>query len=157
MKPQQSTLSAANYIFLWEHLYIVDKVQALVYDILHPTTIQLWLRHRSPITVIQQTVFRWCSNCSKFLTDNSNCITRFFHNRPYCLRHHKYNQNHLNRDGLFFSVFFFFFLIRGARASRFTCVLRHHALSTVPKPFGGRWERQCMDRYAEIKSAPLVA
>ena len=38
MKPQQSTLSAANYIFLWEHLYIVDKVQALVYDILHPTT-----------------------------------------------------------------------------------------------------------------------
>ena len=32
MKPQQPTLSAANYIFLWEHLYTVDKLQALVYD-----------------------------------------------------------------------------------------------------------------------------
>ena len=48
-----------------------------------------WLRHRSWKTVSQQTVFRWCSNGGTFVTDNSNYIRGFFHNRPRCLRQHK--------------------------------------------------------------------
>ena len=48
-----------------------------------------WLRYPSPKTVSQQTVFRWCSNGSKFVTDDSNYIRRFVNNHPRCLRQHK--------------------------------------------------------------------
>ena len=36
----------------------------------------------------QLTLFRWCSNGTKFATDNSNYIRHFFHNYPCCLRQH---------------------------------------------------------------------
>ena len=40
----------------------------------HPSSnhCHTWLRHRSRKTVSLRTVFRWCSNDSKFVTDNSN-------------------------------------------------------------------------------------
>ena len=38
---------------------------------------------------IPVSVFRWCSNGSKFVTDNSDYIRRFFYNWPRCLRQHK--------------------------------------------------------------------
>ena len=42
----------------------------------------------------------WCSNSSKFVTDNSDCIRQLFYNmHPRCLRQHKSNQIRLNREG----------------------------------------------------------
>ena len=44
----------------------------------HPSSIRCRnrLRHRSLKTVSWQTVYRWCTNGSKFVTDNSNYIRR---------------------------------------------------------------------------------
>ena len=66
----------------------------------HPSSGQCrnWLRRRSPETV-RLTVFPWCSNSSKFVTDNSDYVRRFFYNRPHCLRQQRQNQNCSNRDG----------------------------------------------------------
>ena len=43
------------------------------------------LRHRLPKIVSQRTPFRWCTYGSKFVTDSSNYIRRFFSNRARCL------------------------------------------------------------------------
>ena len=46
-------------------------------------------------TVSYRAVFSWCSNSSKFVTNNSD-------NTRCCLRLLKWNQNRLNRDGTLF-------------------------------------------------------
>ena len=68
----------------------------------HPSSMHYhkWLHHSSPKTVGKLTVFRWCSNSSKFVTDNSNWIRHFFYNCQHCLGHHKWNQSHFNQDGI---------------------------------------------------------
>ena len=53
----------------------------------------------------QVTYFSLVLNGSTFgtLTDNSNYIRHFFHNHPHCLCQNKWNQNHLNWDGILFA------------------------------------------------------
>ena len=48
----------------------VHKLQALVYDILPQSNhCHNWLHHRPPKTVSKRTVFHWCSDGSKFVTE----------------------------------------------------------------------------------------
>ena len=42
----------------------------------------IWLRHRSRKTVNLRTLFHWCSNGSKCVTDRSNDVSRFFDTHP---------------------------------------------------------------------------
>ena len=78
-------------------------LQALACDVLPPTIVVIdhviGLEKLNCHSVSQRTVFLWSADGSKFATDKSDYIRRFFYNRPRCLRQHKYNQNRLNRDG----------------------------------------------------------
>ena len=58
----------------------------LVYDILPSTTaVFSYVCHRSQKTVSLRAIFSgWCSNSSKFVTNNSDCIRRLFNNWPCC-------------------------------------------------------------------------
>ena len=88
-----------------------------------------WLCCRSPVC--------WRSVGSKFVSDNSNCIRRFFYNSNYRLHHHKQNQNHLNQDRIHF-------LIWGGRTSRLHVCFDTMLLSQlkiVPKLSGDHWQR----------------
>jgi len=49
--------------------------------------------------------FCWCSNSSKFVTNNSDYIRCLLYNLPCCLCQLKLNQNRLNRDWPFFLFF----------------------------------------------------
>ena len=52
-----------------------SKLPASVYDILPPTTARTdYAAGFQNLTVSYRTVFRWCSNGSKFVTDNSNYV-----------------------------------------------------------------------------------
>ena len=100
-----------------------------------------WLHHRSPKTVSYLSVFRWCPDGIKIITDKSDYIRRFLYNLPHCLRQHKLNQNRLNQDGAVFcclfvsssfssSFFFFLFLfLPGRTRLMFTCMLQRYAFS----------------------------
>ena len=68
---------------------------------------------------------RWCSNSSKFVTDNSSCIRRFFYNRPHWPLYHKYKQKHLAESR--WTSYFHPWRTR----LRYMCVLRRHVASTV--------------------------
>ena len=48
-----------------------SKLQALVYNILHPTTATVNYAIGLKTTVSSVQFFRWCANASKFVTDNS--------------------------------------------------------------------------------------
>ena len=73
-------------------------------------------RHSVQKTQLTSGFFGWCSNSSKFVTNNSDYIRRLFYNSSCYLRQLKSNQNCLNRDGtLFFNP--------GWMRLMFTCVL----------------------------------
>ena len=57
-------------------------LQALVYDILPSTTAVFSYAIGSRKLLANEQFFCWCSNSSKFVTNNSNYARRFFHNRP---------------------------------------------------------------------------
>ena len=59
-------------------------------------------------------LFCWCSNSSRFVTNNSNKTRRVIYSRQQSLHQHKQNHNRLNRDG---TLFFFFFFTRGGCVS----------------------------------------
>ena len=82
--------------------------------------------------------FCWCSDSSKFVTNNSDYIRRLFYKWPCCLRQLRWNQNRLNRDGTLF-------LPRGGCASCLCACLGARLLlqsHLVLKPFGWRWPRR---------------
>ena len=56
------------------------KLRALVYDILPPSTaiVNYAIGLKKEKAESQQTVFHWCSNGCKFVTDNSDYIRIFF-------------------------------------------------------------------------------
>ena len=53
-----------------------------------------------PLPQLVTQMSHWCSNSSRFVTDNTNYLWRFFYKCSRCVRHHKWNQNRLNRDGI---------------------------------------------------------
>ena len=55
------------------------KLQALVYDILPSTTAVFSYAIRSRKLSANKAVFCWCSNSSKFITNNSNSIRQLFY------------------------------------------------------------------------------
>ena len=114
------------------------KLQALVHDILPPTT--AIVDHAIGLEELSANEqFFWCCwNDRKSVTVNSDYTRRFFDNRPRCLCWHKWNQNRLNRD-----VILCFY--PGRTRFMFTCVLGRYVTATVlivSKPFGGRWQRR---------------
>ena len=103
---------------------------------------QNWLCLRSWKTVSSWKVLHWCSNGSKFVTENSDCIRHFLHNCLCCLHQHKQKQK------------------LGQKKNMFTCVLGRcfaSAVWLVPRPFGGwRVPTMSVDSCVEIKSASSV-
>ena len=91
------------------------NLQALVYDILLSTTAVFSYAMRSRNLSANEQFFCWCSNSSKFVTNNSDKTKRVIYSRQQSLHQHKQNHNRLNRDGtsLFFSLF-----LPGVYASR---------------------------------------
>ena len=68
------------------HISIYIKLQALVYDIL-PSTTAIFSYAIGPWKLLaKKQFFCWCSNSSKFDTNNSNYIRRLLYNWPCCLR-----------------------------------------------------------------------
>ena len=76
----------------------------------------------------QLTVFRWCSDGSKFVTDNSDHIRRSCYNRRYCLRQLKRNLNCLNGEGTRFLCVLFY---PERTRLMFARVVRRYVASTV--------------------------
>ena len=74
-------------------------------------------RHSVQKTVSERAFFCWCSNSSKFVTNNSDYIRRLFYNSSCYLRQLKSNQNRLNRDGTLLLLFY-----PGWMRLIFTCV-----------------------------------
>ena len=65
------------------------KLQALVYNILPPTA--AITDYATGLEKLQANeVFHWCSKGSRFATDNSSYIRRFFYN--CCLHQHNNNK-----------------------------------------------------------------
>ena len=94
-----------------------------------PHTPSIAFRHLAPNAIgsrklsANEQCFCWCSNSSKFVTNNSDYIGRLFrlyrtfvYNWPCRLRQLKSNENRLNRDG---TSFFY----PGWMRLMFTCVL----------------------------------
>ena len=98
---------AASFFTIWRKragkrgLWRVSVPQTPSASLRHPSSSHCndWLRHRSRKTLIYRTVFRWCSNGSRFVW---NDIRPFLSNRPRCLRQYKQKQTRLNRDGAHF-------------------------------------------------------
>ena len=89
------------------------KLQALVYDILPSTTAVLSYAIGSRKLSANEQFFCWSSNSTKFVTNNSNYITRLFYNWPVQIKP-KSSESRWNS----FSFFFFsFFFTRGGCAS----------------------------------------
>ena len=78
---------------------------ALVYDILPSTTAVFSYAIGSRKLSANEQLFCWCSNSSKFVTNNSNKTRRVIYIRQQSLHQHKQNHNCLNRDGTLFFVF----------------------------------------------------
>ena len=62
------------------------KLEALVYDILPSTTAVFSYAIGSRKLSVNEQFFCWCSNCSKFVTNNSNYLRDLFYNWPCRLR-----------------------------------------------------------------------
>ena len=73
--------------------HIVDtfqpKLQALVYDILPSTTAVFSYAIGSRKLSANEQFFCWCSNSSKFVTNNSNKTRRVIYSRQQSLHQHK--------------------------------------------------------------------
>ena len=96
------------------------KLQALVYDTVPPTAaITGYVIGFRNVKVI-----RWGSDSSMFGAVYSDCIRRFFSNRPHWLRHHKQNQKS------FESRWNSFHYSEQTRLM-FTCVLHRYVAFTV--------------------------
>ena len=65
------------------------KLQALVYDILPFTTAIFSYTIGSRKLSANKNFFCWCSDSSKFVTNNSNKTRRFIYNRQQSLHQHK--------------------------------------------------------------------
>ena len=65
------------------------RLQALVYDILLSTTAVFSYAIRSRKLSANEHFFCWCSNSSKFVTNNSNKTRPVIHSRQQCLHQHK--------------------------------------------------------------------
>ena len=78
------------------------KLQALVYDILPSTTAVFSYAIGSRKLSANEQFFCWCSNSSKFVTNNSNKTRRVIYSRQQGLHQRKENHNHLDRDGTLF-------------------------------------------------------
>ena len=120
-------------------------LQALVYHMLPSTTAVFSYAIESRKLSANEQFFCWCSNRSKFVTNNSNNIRRLFYNWPCCL-------GQSNKTKIVWIETELFFFYPGWMRLMFTCMLGRWVVFTVlsvPEPFGGRWP--------EIKSAPSVA
>ena len=118
---------------------VLGKLLALVYDILPSTTAvfsyAIGSRKLSQLTSSFVFVFCWCSNSSKFVTNNSNKTRCVIYSRQQSLQWHKQNYNRLNQDGTLF------FPYPGWMRLVFTCVCGREVASIVilvPEHFGGR-------------------
>ena len=65
------------------------KLHAPVYDILPPTTAIIGRAIGLQKLPANDQFFPWCSNSSRFVTDNTDYTMRFCYNRPHCVRQHK--------------------------------------------------------------------
>ena len=63
-----------------ELVWVKGKLQALVYGILPSTTAVFSYAIGSRKLSANKQFFCWCSNSSKFVTNNSNYIRRLFYN-----------------------------------------------------------------------------
>jgi len=96
------------------------KLQAPVYDTVPPTAaITGYVIGFRNVKVI-----RWSSDSSMFVAVYSDCIRRFFSNRPHWLRHHKLNQKS------FESRWNSFYYPEQTRLV-FTCVLHRYVAFTI--------------------------
>ena len=109
-----------------------SKLQALVYQILPSTTAVFSYAIGSRKLSTNEQVFCcccWCSNSSKFVTNNSDYIRRLL--TPAQIKPKSFE----SRRNLFFLFY------PGWMRLMFTCVLGRLVVSTVlsvPKPFGAR-------------------
>ena len=81
---------------------VSTKLQALVYDILPSTSAVFSYAIGSRKLSANEQFSCWCSNSSKFVTNNSNKTRRVIYSRQESLHQHKQNHNRLNRDGTHF-------------------------------------------------------
>ena len=106
-------------ILLFGGVWDRPKLQALVYDILPSTTAVFSYAIGSRKLSANEQFFCWCSDNSKFVTNNSNKTRCVIYSRQQSLHQHKWNHYRLNRDGTLFSPFFFsFFFFTRVGASR---------------------------------------
>ena len=84
---------------------VLYKLQALVYNILPSTTAIFSYALRSRKLSANEQFFCWCSNSSKFVTNNSNKTRRVIYSHQQSLHQHKQNHNRLNRDWTLFLFF----------------------------------------------------
>ena len=72
-----------------KHDYALLKLQALVYDIFPSTTAVFSYAIGSRKLSANEQFFCWCSNSSRFVTNNSNKTRRVIYSRQQSLHQHK--------------------------------------------------------------------
>ena len=129
------------------------RLQALVYVIFPSTTAVFSYAIGSRKLSANEQFFCWCSNSSRFVTNNSNKTRRVVYSRQQSLHQHKYNHNRLNRDGTLS------FTQDGCDASH--VYVRALALGCFYSHISTRSFQRALtaslDNCVEIKSAPFVA
>ena len=102
----------------------LHTLQALVYDILPSTTAVFSYVIGSRKLSANEQFFCWCSNSSKFLTNNSNKTRRVIYScqqfTPAQIKPLSFDSR---RNSFFSLFFFFFFFLPGCMRLMFTCVL----------------------------------